>query len=85
MAFSNDFAGGLSKTHNYFRDAGVDYGQSLKLPAEYIKQNNIAPDDCWFAGRGNYVMVKAFSPCRVLPTGMTRIVGEMMVEPVPPL
>jgi len=85
MAFSNDFAGGLSETHKYTRDSNVDYGQSLKLPAEYIRQNNIAPDDCWFAGRGNYVMVKAFSPCRVLPTGMTRIVGEMMVEPVPPV
>jgi 4-amino-4-deoxy-L-arabinose transferase-like glycosyltransferase len=85
MAFSNDFAGGLNETHNYMRDAGVDYGQSLRLPAEYIKQNNIAPENCWFAGRGNYVMVKAFSPCRILPTGMTRIVGEMMVEPVPPV
>jgi 4-amino-4-deoxy-L-arabinose transferase-like glycosyltransferase len=85
MAFSNDFAGGLNETHNYMRDAGVDYGQSLKLPAEYIKQNNIAPEDCWFAGRGNYVMVKALSPCRVLPSGMTQIVGEMMVDPVPPV
>jgi tetratricopeptide (TPR) repeat protein len=85
MAFSNDFAGGLNETHNYTRDSNVDYGQSLKLPGQYIKQNNIDPADCWFAGRGNFLMVRAMQPCRVLPSGMTRIVGDMMVDPVPPV
>ena len=83
MAFSNDFAGGLNETYNYFRDANVDYGQSLKLPAEYVEQNNIDPNKCWFAGPGNYVMVKAMQPCHVMSSRMTRLFGEMMVDPVP--
>lgn len=83
MAFSNDFAGGLNETYNYSRDANVDYGQSLKLPAEYVKQNNVDPDKCWFAGPGNFVMVKAMQPCSVLPSRMTRLFGEMMMDPLP--
>ena len=83
MAFSNDFAGGLNETYNYSRDANVDYGQALRLPAEYVEQSNIDPDKCWFAAPGNFVMVKAMQPCHVLPSRMTRLFGEMMMDPLP--
>ena len=83
-AFANDLWGGSANTHRIFHDANVDFGQNLKLAAEYLKRENI--NDCWFAAFNHRELVEATLPqCRVLPSALRILVSQTVIEPVPPV
>ena len=83
VAFSNDFWGGAENTHRIFNDSNVDYGQSVKLAAEYLAREGIT--DCWFAAYNHRELVQATQPCRVLPSALRILVSPTVIEPVPPV
>ncbi len=83
MPFANDFWGGPDNTHKIFRDPNLDFGQNNKFVREYLERERIT--DCWFAPQGNFELVAADQPCRLLPGSFGLNLSDQLSEPVPPV
>ena len=81
LPFANVFWGGSAKTHRYFTDSAVDWGQQLVQVKEWIDRNKIR--DCAFA----YYAAPELLPsdyniaCRLLPTADTNWEGMQIDVP----
>lgn len=82
IAFANDIFGGPNGSYKMLRDSSVDWGQSYKHAAEYLKKENIS--DCWWASFGNPAVSRATVPCRFLPDGFLMRPGAELDDVVPP-
>jgi hypothetical protein len=83
IAFANDFWGGTSNTYKIFRDPNLDFGGNNKFVKEYLERENIT--DCWFAPQGNFELLAATQPCRLLPGSFGLNASDQPSEPVPPV
>ncbi len=82
LAFSNDFWGGVNKTHRVFPgDSNTEWGQNDKLVAEYLARENIT--DCWYAPYQYGDVLPAALSCRLLPG--TFVSNQRLLEPIPPV
>ncbi|MGI8495451.1 MAG: tetratricopeptide repeat protein, partial [Pyrinomonadaceae bacterium] len=82
IAFGNDLWGGTNNTHNLLDNSNVDWGQNLKIVAQYIETENI--NDCWLASPGMGELVRSYQPCHLMPApGWTAT--EQVIEPLPPV
>lgn len=72
MAYSNEAWGGPAKTHLYFSDANVDWGQQLKAVKLYLDGRGITTN-CWFAyfAQGGEDPKDYGIQCKTLPTQET--------------
>jgi hypothetical protein len=68
MAYSNELAGGPSKTYKYLSDSNTDWGQQLVAVRKYVDQHEIK--DCWFVyfAQGAADFRDYGIPCKPLPT-----------------
>ena len=64
IAYANEAWGGPRNLHRYLGDSNVDWGQSLYLVRDYLKQRGI--HDCWIAWFGMRKPQLAGIPCRAL-------------------
>lgn len=74
LAYSNEVAGGPSRTYLVVTDSNADWGQGLKWTKRYLDQHPAA--ECWF---DNYNPLVPFSyygiQCKPLLTGMGHLIG----------
>jgi hypothetical protein len=68
MAYSNEVAGGPTKTQNYLSDSNTDWGQQLFAVKKYVDEHGIK--DCWFVyfAQGAADFRDYGIPCKPLPT-----------------
>jgi hypothetical protein len=83
VPFANDFWGGSDRTHKIYRDPNLDFGQNNKFVKEYLEREKIT--DCWFAPHGNFELVAAEQPCRLMPGSFGLNVSDQPREAVPPV
>jgi hypothetical protein len=83
MGFANDFWGGSDNTYKIFRDPNLDFGSNNKFVKEYLERENIT--DCWFAPQGNFELIAATQPCRLLPGSFGLNASDQPAAPVPPV
>ena len=81
LAFGNDLWGGTGKMRFIFNDSNVDFGQNVKLIADYIDRNDVK--ECWIAPYNHAELIEAMTPCWVLPSGLRVLVSQNVIEPVP--
>ena len=67
LTYSNEIAGGPSKSYRVMTDSNVDWSQGLKQAASYIAEHKIT--ECWFANRIDPELYGI--PCKLLPNGLT--------------
>jgi hypothetical protein len=69
LTYSNELAGGPSKTYRILSDSNADWGQGLKQVQRYLVQNNVR--ECWFAYSVPQVDLGYYPiPCKRLPSGI---------------
>jgi Dolichyl-phosphate-mannose-protein mannosyltransferase len=74
LAYSNEIAGGPSRTYLVVTDSNADWGQGLKWTKRYLDQHP-APE-CWFDSYNPLVPVSYYGvQCKPLLTGMGHLVG----------
>lgn len=83
LAFANDLWGGAENTHQIFRGANVDTGQSMKFVSEYLASQNVK--DCWLTSFVHPEMIRAVQPCRPMPSWLRPAVSRDAIDPVPPV
>ena len=77
LAYSNEVAGGPSRTYHMVADENVDWGQSLKWTKSYLAQH--PSSNCWF----DY-FYPAVDPayygihCKPLPSGLTHMATALL-------
>jgi hypothetical protein len=64
IPYANEAWGGPQNLHRYLGDSNVDWGQSLYLVRDYLKQRGI--QDCWIAWFGMKKPQLTGVPCRAL-------------------
>ncbi len=71
MAYSNELAGGPTKTQKYLSDSNTDWGQQLYAVKKYVDEHGIT--DCWFVyfAQGPTDFRDYGIPCKPLPTADT--------------
>jgi hypothetical protein len=71
MPFANVFWGGPSKTHLYFSDSAVEWGQELKWTKTWLDDHHV--HQCWFAYfPAPFLLPSDYGiPCKLLPTDDT--------------
>jgi len=67
LTYSNEIAGGPSKSYRLMTDSNIDWSQGLTQAAVYISQHKIS--ECWFANRIDPALYGI--PCKPLPNGLT--------------
>ena len=81
LTYSNEVAGGPSKTYRIMADANVDWGQGLKQAARYLAERHVK--ECWFAYTIFLVDLDFYDiPCKPLQSGIGYLVAG--VTPVHP-
>jgi tetratricopeptide (TPR) repeat protein len=74
LAYSNEIAGGPSRTYLAVTDSNADWGQGLKWTKKYLDQHP-APE-CWFDSYNPLVPVSYYGiQCKPLLTGMGHLIG----------
>jgi hypothetical protein len=64
IAYANEAWGGPRNLHRYLGDSNIDWGQSLYLVRDYLKERGI--HDCWIAWFGMRKPQLVGIPCRAL-------------------
>jgi 4-amino-4-deoxy-L-arabinose transferase-like glycosyltransferase len=75
LAYSNELAGGPSRTYRLVTDSNADWGQGLKWTKAYLDQH---PDpNCWFDYYGNSFVNPAYYGihCKPLLSGFQHMIG----------
>ncbi len=67
LPYSNEIAGGPSKSYRLMTDANVDWSQGLVQTAAYLTERHIT--DCWMTNRIDPHLYGI--PCKPLPNGLT--------------
>ncbi|HXC96465.1 MAG TPA: phospholipid carrier-dependent glycosyltransferase [Edaphobacter sp.] len=74
LAYSNEIAGGPSRTYRLVTDADDDWGQGLKWTRRYLDEHPAS--DCWIVYDNPYVDPAYYGiPCKRLMTGFSHAVG----------
>jgi len=74
LAYSNEAAGGPSRTYLVVTDSNADWGQGLKWTKRYLDQHP-APE-CWFDNYNPLVLFSYYGiHCKPLLTGMGHLIG----------
>lgn len=76
LAYSNEIAGGPSRTYHLVVDSNSDWGQGLKWTKKYLDQHPAS--DCWI-DYNNPVVDPAYYGinCKLLPSGLGHLIGMM--------
>jgi hypothetical protein len=82
IAYANEAWGGPENLHRYLGDSNVDWGQSLYLVRDYVKQHGI--HDCWIAWFGMRKPQLVGIPCRALAGPMFLEAWDWELPPVLP-
>lgn len=81
IAYSNELAGGPSKTYRYLTDSNSDWGQQLRSLKTYLDARGVS--ECWFAYFAQGVADTSHYgiPCKPLPTADSLWIGERIQAP----
>jgi len=72
LTYSNEIAGGSSKTYRVMHGSNVDWGQGLKQASRYLPGRGVT--DCWFAYTVPDIDLVSYQiPCKPLPSGLGRL------------
>jgi hypothetical protein len=82
IAYANEAWGGPENLHRYLGDSNVDWGQSLYMVRDYLKQRDI--HDCWIAWFGMRKPQLTGVPCRALAGPMFLEAWDWELPPVLP-
>jgi len=82
IAYANEAWGGPENLHRYLGDSNVDWGQSLYMVRDYLKQRDI--HDCWIAWFGMRKPQLTGVPCRALAGPMFPEAWDWELPPVLP-
>jgi hypothetical protein len=76
LTYSNEVAGGPSKTYRVMSDSNMDWGQGLKQTATYLAEHHVT--DCWFAYRSSILDPGLYQvPCKPIQAGNSYRTGRL--------
>jgi hypothetical protein len=82
LPYANVLWGGPAKTHQYYSDSAVDWGQQLKWTKQWTDAHHVT--QCQFAYfAAPFLLPSDYGiPCKLLPTLDTMYEGDIVVPPV---